>query len=75
MCVGMETLLTPEISRAVKERKRCHVRSVLLAQARQDFEGPVDVREDRGDIREELRMDPPEEPEAGDRVLELTQGR
>jgi len=45
MCVGMETLLTPEISRVVNKRKRRHVRSVLLVQVRQSFKGPVNVRE------------------------------
>ena len=35
MCIGMETLLSPDLSRAVKERKRRHSRTILIAQAQQ----------------------------------------
>ncbi len=45
MCIGMETLLSPELSRLVKLRKRRHVKLVLLAQARQASRGVVDTEE------------------------------
>lgn len=45
MCVGMESMLSHDISRGVRERKRYHRRLILSAQARQDSMDIVDEEE------------------------------
>ena len=42
MCIGMEKLLTPKLSRSVKQRQLDHLHSILAEQERQEVENIVD---------------------------------
>jgi len=42
MCIGMEKLLTPKLSRIVKQRQLGHLHSILAEQERQEVESIVD---------------------------------
>lgn len=39
LCIGVEAMLSPDLHRLIRERKRQHVRSCLLFQARQEMNG------------------------------------
>ena len=42
MCIGMEKLLTPKLSRLVKQRQLDHLHSILAEQKRQEVENIID---------------------------------
>ena len=42
MCIGMEKLLTPKLSRIVKQRQLDHLHSILAEQERQEVENIID---------------------------------